>query len=210
MKWLLAVVTASLIATMIPASAQQTLEEIKQQLSSKKSELDEVDALLAQEDKNLRIAAMELLLKSGNPSFVQRAKETGLFSSDLELQRAAVAAIFDAGGPFRLVADLTFAPEEETKTKAWLSYVRGALTVDEKIGTFVFQTEPFDKSKKCWPFKEGRNCAFTLAGAAISLADWRGATGELTLSSEGILVGALRSTDFSNTIPFPISVSLID
>ncbi|MBH0239519.1 hypothetical protein [Methylobrevis albus] len=210
MKRLLAMLTASLMTLVVPAAAQQTLDEIKKQLSSQKSELDEVDALLAQEDKNLRIAAMELLLKSGNPSFVQRAKETGLFSSDPELQRAAVAAIFEAGGPFRLVADLTTAPEEKTKAKAWLSYVRGALTVDEKVGTYVFQTGPYDKSKQCWPFKEGRNCAFTLAGAAISLAEWRGVTGELTLSSDGVLAGALRSTDFSNTIPFPVSVSLID
>lgn len=202
------IVAAALLAT--PAAAQTSLADIKAKLAGKTSELAEVDAMLAAPDKNARIAAMELLLASGNPVFVQRAKEVGLFSSDLEMQAAALKAIFDGGGPFRLLIDITTGKEDQTGIRGWLGNGRGTWDAEGKIGLYTFATQPYDEEAKCWKFLRSSDCAIVLSGTTISLADWSYASGNATLNSEGVLEGAFRVTNSSSYIPMPARIPLAD
>jgi len=190
------------------ALAQTSLDDITSQLESQKSELDEVDALLADPDKNRRIAAMELLLKSGNPVFVSRAKEVGLFSSDPEMQAAALKAIFDAGGPFRLVVDYSGVADKDSGIKEWLSR-RGNWDDTAKTGVFLFTTQPYDPEKKCWRFPDDWSCAIALSGLTVSLPDWSRAEGIFELSSDGTLSGNFRTTS-GNGVSLPAKIELTE
>lgn len=194
-----------------PASAQSSLADIKAKLDGHSSELAEVDAMLADPDKNRRIAAMELLLQSGNPVFIQRAKEAGLFSSDIEMQMAALKAIFDGGGPFTLMMDLTKAKEEQTAARAWLSTHGGTWDETGTIGTVTFATGDFDPKRKCWILREGRSCAITLSAITVSLAGWHDGSGTLKLNAEGALRGTFKNTDNRGRFaPVPAQILLIE
>jgi hypothetical protein len=191
-----------------PARSQDTLSEIKEKLAGKTSELAEVDQLLAHPDKNQRIAAMELLLRSGNPVFVQRAKETGLFSSDPEMQQAALTAVFDSGGPFRLVIDLSGSEDEEHNIKGWSNQ----LSWNPESGTaeFVFRTTPFDPKAQCWKFPESNVCAIYLSGATASIRDWHLAAGSFQLGGDGRLSGTFRNTASRNNVAMPAYIPVAE
>lgn len=188
------------------ANAQSSLDDIEKKLGEKTSELDRVDALLASENRNKRIAAMELLIQSGNPVFVSRAKEVGLFSSDPEMRSKALQAVFEAGGPFRLVIELN-GDLEENRMGRWLSQ-RGSWDDDAKYGSYTFNVDPFDKKVNCWRFKGYNSCAIYLTGDTVSLQDWSSASGSLTLGREGKLEGTFQYKPNGKSIP--ASIDLMD
>lgn len=191
-----------------PASTQTSLKDIVAGVDARSSELEQVDALLRDPDRNRRIAAMELLLKSGNPVFVARAREVGLFSADPELQRAALGAIFDAGGPFKLVVDLTKSPDDKNRIKAWFGS-RLSWDVDSGKGIYLFTTKPFDETMKCWSFGDSPNCAFTIVGKSISIDGWPEGTGTFELGGDGNLAGYIRYTN-GNNVPVPAVIPLVE
>lgn len=204
-----AILCLFLIMPMLAASAnaQQSLSEIKEKLGQRASELEEVDQMLANPDKNQRIAAMELLLASGNPVFVNRAKEAGLFSSDPEMRNAALKAIFDSGGPFRIVFDFSGKSDEDHGIKDWSGDV--IWNPDTKLGRLVFTVQPYNKEKQCWE-SSGRNCAIYLTGTTVSLRDWRYASGSLELDNSGRLVGTFRATGSSANVPVTAYIPLME
>lgn len=203
-------VIAGLLAALfaLPGFAQTTLDEITAQLDSQTSELEQVDALLADPDPNRRIAAMELLLESGNPVFVSRATEAGLFSSDTEMQAAALAAIFDAGGPFKLVIDMTAGSEDETGIKRWIG-PNGSWDEAETEATYIFRTDPYAPEGQCWPVAGEDRCSIRMSGRTVSINDWRNTAGTFELNASGVLVGSMRYTNGTYNAA-PATIPLIE
>jgi len=186
------------------------LEAVKQKMNARAVELSEVDQMLANDDPNLRLAAMEALLASGDPLFVSRAKEAGLFSSDLRLRQAAVRQAIDAGGPFTLILDMSQADEKETFIEAWLEYDNGVWDPEARLGRYVFGVLPYDEEAKCWKFGLSKNpnkCALTISGDMVSLADWSYAAGSLSLADDGTLKGFFRNK-YKKGKPVPASIDL--
>lgn len=178
-------------------------------VDAKTDELQQVDALLRDPDRNRRIAAMELLLKSGNPTFVARAREVGLFSTDPELQRAALGAIFDAGGPFKLVIDLGKSTDEKNGIKSWMG---GALAWDDVSGKgiHVFRTSPYDPKKQCWLNADNlQYCSLNIVGRTITLTLWQQGIGTFELGGDGSLTGWVRYTN-GMLDPVPATIPLAE
>lgn len=191
----------------VPSSAETSLKEILDHLDAKTEEYNQVDQILASADRNKRIAAMELLLNSKNPVFIKRAKETGLFSSDAELQEAALKAIFESAGPFRLVLDLGDSDEEKTRGKSWAKN-GGSLSDDGRTATFSFRTDPFDSKENCWKFHGYPTCAIYLTATTISLQDWTTGSGTLKLGTDGTLSGSFLVKGANTALP--AKIPLID
>jgi hypothetical protein len=184
--WLLAISFA--LTSAVNGMSASSIDDIKAKLGAKKSEIDEVDKLLSDEDRNARIAAMELLLESGNPIFVSRAKEVGLFSSEIEFRTSALKAIFQGGGPLLIKLQLN-GDGEKNGGISWLKNQKGDWTPDGKTGQYSFSLSPFDEEAKCWKFLANGNCAIYLTGDTISLRGWSDASGSLTLGGDGKLIG---------------------
>lgn len=201
-----------LAASLVPgvgARAETKLDDIISAVNAGQSELDKVDALLADPNRNKRIAAMTLLLKSGNPSFVARAKEIGLTSADTEMQAAALGAIFDAGGPFKMIFDLSKSDDEKNRVKSWLG---GDGIWDEggQRALYVFKSNPYDPKKKCWsPTVAASDCVFTIVGRTIAFGPWSYGVGSFELSGEGKLVGTFRYTNGDN-VPVAVEIPLME
>jgi len=176
------------------AKAQSSLDDIKAQLDSNESELDEVDRMLADTNTNRRIGAMKALIDSGNPIFIKKAKEVGLFSSDEQMKLIALKAILDSGGPFKLILDPKGKSTKETGLEYWLDRYDGSWNPNTLKGEYVFSLGPFSNDNKCWPWLAHKSCAVTLVGKTISLNSWQSANGTLTLGNDGIMSGAFKST----------------
>lgn len=191
------------------AHAQSSLADIMSELDARTSELEQVDALLGSPDPNRRFAAMELLMKSGNPAFVQRATEVGIFSSDEELKRSALRAVFDAGGPFRILINYAGSTDDQNGIKQWLGS-DGSWDDSSRIGTYVFRTQPFDEREQCWLFVNSRACAFRIVGSVVSIDGWNRATGTLELDAAGKLVGSFRYTLNNAYVTVPATIPIVE
>jgi hypothetical protein len=206
MKLLVSVVAVVLAA---PVAAQSVLDELEAQIGSRVDELSRAEALLADPDPNRRIVAMEALLKSGDPAFVGKAKEVGLYSDDPRLRAAAVRGILDAGGTFRAEFTMPGDTSEVTDIRTWLQRFNGSWSQDGSTGYFGFVVGPFDAERQCWTFLDNRNCAFRMSGEDVMTGDWnfniRGAA-LMRLDDTGALTGGFQvnGTGTPVTIRIPL------
>lgn len=196
-----------LCLTTTPSFAQLSLEEIEASVGDMSDEMARVDALLAEPDQNKRLAAMEMLIKSGNPLYEQRARETGLFSSDKEMQRVALKAILDAGGPFRVEVPVQGLNEEATRVRHWVTRTNnGSLFEGDTKGQFLVYTSAYDEETRCWAFEGNSNkCAFVQSGDHYILRDWSDFEGTIRLSTDGVMIGE-GAFGGSDTITFQINL----
>lgn len=171
--------------------AQTSLAEIQAAVAATTSELEQVDAMLADADPNRRLAALQLLIGSGHPVYMKRAKEVGLLSSDPEMQRVAIAATFDQGGPFRLELDLSQL-SGETSLHDLIEDYGGSIDDSIKLGRVTFSTLPYDHEKKCWPSANSDRCLIIPTGAAYSLDGWEYGSGSLQLQPDGTMLGSFN------------------
>jgi hypothetical protein len=188
MKLILAVYIFALLGVQ-SAAAQKTLAEIQSAVSVAASELEAVDALLNDPDQNKRLAAMQMLVQSGNPTYIKRAKEVGLFSSDAEMRRAAIGAVLDQGGPFRLELDLSQAGDAAKDVRWWIYNHRGSVDDSLMVGQVTFSPMPYSADTKCWASSDKRQCFLIPTGAAYSLDGWHDGSGSLKLMPDGALLG---------------------
>ncbi|MCG8273869.1 HEAT repeat domain-containing protein [Aquamicrobium sp. NLF2-7] len=178
----------AIMATAGAAAAQSVLDEIEASIDGRASELERVEKLLSDSDPKRRIAAMEAILKTGDPAFVRKAREVGLFSADPQLRQIAVKAIFDAGGPFRIDT----APPTKDSTNIIEFVVNHSGSVDANGGgtiQFVL-TGDYSAEHRCWTNRRG-NCSLRQTGDVIHLTDWTNGTGSFTLDDSGVLQGTL-------------------
>jgi hypothetical protein len=204
----LLVLAALLAAAAAPAVAQTTLSDIQKKIDSTASDLAQVDAMLADPDANRRLAAIQMLLASGNAAWADRARQVGLFSPDPELQRAVIASIFDAGTPLRVDFDLSQADEKTTLIRRWLYDSHGSVDEAAKVGQITIRLEKFDPEKKCWKFAGDRDCAFMPTGSRYTFNTWRYMTGSVALSSDGALTGVATVTYNAGLGGVPVRIPL--
>lgn len=191
--------------------AQTTLADLRAQIDIDSQELDEIDTLLSDVDPNRRAAAINLLIKSGNSAFVERAIEVGLLSDDPRMRAVSLQKVLETGGPFTLDIQLTDAEEENTSIRKWLSdYGKGSWNESDGVGTTVFAIDDFDQKNNCWPFLNVKKCALVVDGERVMLAGWQYAVGALTLQDDGTLEGTFGYSYGDQSAPLPASIRLIE
>ena len=201
------------MASATPAWAQKSIDDIEAALGGAVGELQRVDEILASPDANRRLAGMELLLGSGNPTFVRRAKEVGLFSSDPYLRSAALKAVLDGGGAMTFELDTSGLADDIRSYWVRKLSGEGAIAPDGSRITLTFNLGEFDAKNNCYLVLNGKNCMLVLEGenVAITWAFYRYMQGLVRLSEAGELVGTLTFLD--NTSPrgsVPVRVNLMN
>ncbi|WP_181701600.1 hypothetical protein [Chthonobacter albigriseus] len=167
--------------------------------------------MLRDPDANTRITAMSAMISSGNPVLVRRARQAGLTSSDPDMRATALKAVFDAGGPFRVVLDLSKADEKTTRVREWLSGVGETASADGQSASFLLSADAYDPDAKCWKAPNSSYCAIVLAGETITLPTLRRAVASLTLGDDGVFRGTLATQLGSNAMPpVPASIDILE
>lgn len=189
-----------MLAGSCSAQAQMSLDDIEASIGGLSDEMVRVEALLSNEDANKRLAAMDMLIKSGNPDYALRAREMGLFSSDKQMQRRALAAIFDAGGPFRVDIPLQGVDEEKTRIRGYIhDWDTGVLRDNESVGQFLVYLGAFDATKQCWPYRNNKSyCAITPTGNQYVFTDSSTFIGSFVLLPDGTLSGQGSYRDYGS------------
>lgn len=175
-------------ATAGHARAQSVLDEIEASIGGRAADLERVETLLSDPDPKRRIAAMEAILKTGDPAFVRKAKEVGLFSADPQLRQIAVKAIFDAGGAFRI--DIDAPSKGSTDTNGLLNRFGGGISPDGSGSIQFVLTGDYNVENRCWTGRRG-GCSIRQTGDVVHLADWDYTTGNFRLDDSGVLQGAV-------------------
>lgn len=210
MRFLVAVLAGLL--SISTASAQSILDDIEAQITGRADELARAERLLADPDPNRRIAAMEALLGSGDPDFVRKAREVGLFSDDSRLRMAAIRAILDAGGTFRAEFLVPTDQTDVTNIYGWLQEFDGSWSQDSSIGYFAFTLGRYDPGNFCWLWHNSDYCALLMAGEEVATANWRDSpyTGSavMRLDDAGALAGPFLVN--GEGIPVMMRIPLID
>lgn len=180
-------------ATATPALAQKSLADIQAEVAAGSSDLAQVDAMLADPDPNKRIAAMVALLGSGNPVFIQRAKEAGLLSSDVAMQTTALKATLDAGGPLQI--DLSLAGLESKALSGWqeriVSY--GTLGADGKTASYTVNVAGYDPENKCHKVLNDGSCMLWLDGTVLTISLPASVKATVRLDTSGAMSGSASS-----------------
>lgn len=203
-RFLLVAFTCSFVAS--AASGQTSIDDIEAALGGKTDELARVDAILSSADADTRIAGMQLLLESGNPTFVRRAKEVGLFSSDPSMRDMALKSVLDAGGA--LTFELNTSGLNKDQMEEWLDRLadQGAVAADGSRITLSFQIGPYVPDDNCYVILNAVQCLLVREGSSVAL-NWyfyHDMQGRMTLDPEGRLVGELtfaRNDHWQGTVP---------
>lgn len=192
--------------------AQSLLDDLESAVADRAGELARVDKLLMNPDPNNRIAAMEKLLGSGDPLYVQKAKEVGLFSADVRLRQAAIRSILNEGGSMRAEFDIPAGKSDLTAIYDWLSRLKGSWSEDGKTGYFSFGLGKYNSENDCWSWPGSSACSLRLSGEKVSIANWSGgsysATATMSLDDTGALTGPFLVNGSGNAVT--VSVPLID
>ena len=192
------------------AAAQSVLDGIEAKIEGRADELRRAEELLSNPDPNIRVAAMEAMIASGDPVFLRKAKEVGLFSDDPQLREAAIKATLDAGGAFR--AEFAIPDDKEvTAIHDWLRTFRGSWSEDGSTGYFSFVVGDFSEEKSCWLWHDSPNCIFRLAGGEVATVDWAfniNGAAVMRLDDSGALTGAFLVNGRGK--PVSIRIPLLD
>jgi hypothetical protein len=190
MRWIGLFLTAAIAAS--PVAAQSVLDDIESKITARADELRRAEELLSSPDPNLRVAAMEAIIASGDSALVRKAKEVGLFSDDPQLRAAAIKATLDAGGAFR--AEFNIPDDKDvTAIQDWLRLFQGSWSDDGRTGYYAFTIGDYSEEEACWLWHGLTRCAFRMSGDEVATADWSyNAAGSavMRLDDTGALTGA--------------------
>jgi hypothetical protein len=206
-------VTAAFACLMLAASdgsAQVSLDEIEEAVGGRLGDYERVEQLLGHPDRNRAMAAMELLLASGDPTYVRMAREFGLYSSDPNVRQLALRAVLDAGGAFRLVIDPP--SENSTDTRRAASAFGGSVSDEGRVSIpFQVKSGGFNQTESCWSDMRG-SCTLRATGSTVHLTSWRQSnvtlTGEFSLDDSGTLVGHILANSQGN--PVRAAIPMLD
>lgn len=186
----------------LEASAQTpSAEELKAQIDQRMADLESYRELLDQPDPMQSLAAMEVMLASGDSTLQRMALDFGLYSPDPGLRRKALEGFFNSGPSLAV----TFDPSGlEGDFDVSMNQVSGSVSPDGK-GFATFLVGEFNPEQNCWMNARTSYCLVSLTEASISVlfyGDW----GQGQLQDDGTVNGFADLARMSS-IPFSFPVA---
>lgn len=183
------------------AAAAQALSpaEIMAKVNEKAGNVNEYQALLNDPDPARSMAAMEVMLESGDAKLQRMALDYGLFSPNKQVQYAALRAFFESRPVLRLYID-----GAEVKDQDYFNRSIGNLsgTVDQsKRGFATMKVGEFDAKDSCYRHNNNNSCFVRISETEVAINPWRSNWIQLTLNDQGELRGAIGFNP-----PAPITV----
>jgi hypothetical protein len=194
-----------------PARAQvskPSLDAILQGGAAGANDLRKIEESLSSPDPDTRIATLNAILASGEPSYIAKAMEVSLLSDDPRLREAALRGKFEAGGNYRVEVDLSASSKETTDAAGWLRQNGGSISTDGASGLMNVPLGEYYEASHCWRHLNWNSCAFSLAGEQVFFSSRSYAEGQLRLDETGTLVGSLLVG--GKGTPVPLRIPLVE
>lgn len=191
-----------------PALAQSmSAADILAQVEQKVGGVNEYQALLNDPDPTRSMAAMEIMLNSGDVALERMALDYGLYSPNQVVQRTALEAFFNTGP----VLPIYFEQHKDDENGHWAVYASnesgsvledGRVYLSKKVGDF-------DAGKGCYLYLNSDlelDCFIRMSDQNVSVLFWS-QWHNLALNDQGELVGsgAYPGSSMPVTTTIPIS-----
>lgn len=179
-----------LAATTVAApSVAQTLsvDEIRALVTERVSEKDEYRALLQDEDPERSLAAMQIMLGSGDNDLQRMALEQGLFSPNPVVQRTALQSFFASGAVLNVMLEPGEAKDNNYFQRNIASW-SGSIDAEGR-GHLSLLTGEWDEASSCWLYRTSNGCFVRLSDANVMLNLWN-SWWSVKLNESGELTGS--------------------
>lgn len=187
-----------------------TPEDIQKLVDDELSKANPYEALLGDPDPERSLAAMKIMLASGEDDLVKVALEYGLFSPNPELRQLALSG-FLASEPV-LTLRLDGSNADERWFEAHVVSTLNGFVDPMSIGFYRIDVGPKSEDGVCHTRKEHAGCFVTINSNGIFLAVPHGGSTRLRsvmeINDAGQLVGMARVERVDELIP--LSIQLID
>lgn len=183
-----------------------TPEQLEALVDERVAAQNPFEELLNDPDPARSLAAMEIMLESGDPDLVRMALEFGLLSTNPTVKRTAVEAFLKT----RPVLSLRFdgsAIEEDRYFKTRMTGKDATLTT-EGVGYWRMQVGEWNPDNRCYMLMSGKDCFVTVNSDGIILQNEGYMTGRLVIGDAGSLEGS--ATLYQVSTPVPVTVRLLD
>lgn len=201
--------TAIVIGLVIFASSETanaqtpTAAELLARIDEKVAAQNPYQALLNDPDPQRSLAAMEVMLESGDPTLIKMATEFGLLSPNPQVQRVALHGIMSTQPVLTLRLDGTEieSPNFKNSIQQWL---KGSVT-DEKLGYAPIGFGEWSEANSCYVTKVDKACGMTMTsdGTFLKIGNTT-ASVQLNLGADGVLTGS----GFLYNVPDPVPMTI--
>lgn len=190
-----------------PAAAQSlSAADILAKVEEKVGGGNEFQALLNDPDPARSMAAMEVMLESGDAKLVRMALDFGLYSPNPVVQRMALDGFFAASPNLGIY----FSGEVAAKDNSYRSNIEGQMrgSVDSKgVGFVTLKVGAYSPERQCYFHDRSDSDCFlsvTDSGVAMTLLQQ---TGILRLNDAGELSGEISWTNVDGVVTLRVPVS---
>lgn len=202
--WIIALVLGPLCG---PAQAQTlTPEEILAQIEAKVSAQNPYQALLNDPDPSRSLAAMEVMIESGDPKLVQMAVEFGMLSSNPQVRRTALHGIMSTQPVLTLVMDGTEI-ESGNFDNTIQRYLTGSVS-SENVGFATVGFGAWKPEESCYVLRGTEKCGLTVNAQGYFLRVRDAASVQMDFQEDGSLVGSGNIYNVPDSVP--MTMRLID
>lgn len=182
-----------------------TPEQLKALIDERVAAQNPFAEMLNDPDPVRSMAAMEIMLESGDDHLIGIALEFGLLSTNPSVKRTAVEAYL-ASNPV-LTVRIDGENVENRNYPSTISQQKGTLT-PEGIGYVRVQVGDYDPAQKCYLSVVKKECLFTSNSDGIIMSNDGWMTGRLVIGEAGVLNGSANL--YNVTGAMPISIKLLD
>jgi hypothetical protein len=175
------------------------VEELRAQINARVEAVNPYQELLADPDPERSMAAMDIMIESGDPILVDMAIEFGLLASNPDVREAALRGLL-ATGPM-LTVSFDGSVTEDTDLRHYLiGDWQGAADASQVIHA-TWRVGPFNPETGCYEFHgHSGQCYLRIAPGGVSLSG-SGVSGQLSNDGSGQLVGSSSVRNVSEPIP---------
>jgi len=188
----------------LPASAQQTAADILSQLDGVEAELRQLNDILTGPNEERALAAMRLMLASGDPALERMALRAGLSSTSGVARGVALEAYLSA-----MPTVVAFATAQSDNPDGFRNWIEGVGSVSsDATGSFPIEVGPITEDGSCYGTRKyPRNCYVRIGGTEVSFLIG-GSWGSARLNENGELVGAISNGTY-RTGPIALRIPLL-
>lgn len=164
-----------------------TAAEILAEVDKKVSGQNEYHALLNDPDPARSLAAMEIMMGSGDTALERLALEYGLYSPNPVVQRTAIDAYFASQPTLNVYFD---AGNSNSDWRFYKTLTQGGGSIlQDGTGFLTVDVGAYDNEQQCYMQKTGEKCRARVTDAGVSFLFWD--NWFITkLNDQGELVGA--------------------
>lgn len=181
-----------------------TPEELRAKIDAQTAQTDPFQSMLNDPDPARSLAAVQLMLETGEPRLIDMAIDFGLQSAVPEVKRAAVSAFLQRQPTLQM--QLTVPVESVEDFEDYFRAATNGSILPDGTAIYAVNVGPFNADQNCFVnAKEINRCAVEVGPTGLTVrpaeSSFNQAISNLIFTPEGDLIGSTSVDKFTGGIP---------